>query len=50
MDGEKNGKPYEQMDDLGGVVPLFLVQHPYLSFGFSRVFLFTNMPVTTKKI
>ena len=22
MDGEKNGKPYEQMDDLG--VPLFL--------------------------
>ena len=27
MDGENNGKPYEQMDDLG--VPLFLVQHPY---------------------
>ncbi len=27
MDGENNGKPYEQMDDLG-VFPLFLVQHP----------------------
>ena len=25
-----NGKPYEQMDDLGGFTPLFLVQHPYL--------------------
>ena len=23
MDGENNGKPYEQMDDLGGV-PIFL--------------------------
>ena len=30
MDGENNGKPYEQMDDLGGYIPLFLVQHPYL--------------------
>ena len=29
MDGENNGKPYEQMDDLGGQIPLFLVQHPY---------------------
>ena len=29
MDGENNGKPYEQMDDLGGK-PLFLVQHPYI--------------------
>ena len=29
MDGENNGKPYEQMDDLGGF-PLFLVQHPYM--------------------
>ena len=28
MDGENNGKPYEQMDDLGGYIPLFLVQHP----------------------
>ena len=26
MDGENNGKPYEQMDDLG--VPLFW-KHPY---------------------
>ena len=26
MDGENNGAPYEQMDDLG--IPLFLVQHP----------------------
>ena len=24
MDGENNGKPYEQMDDLGGKNPLFL--------------------------
>ena len=34
MDGENNGsKPYEQMDDLGGVQkPLFLVQHPYTGF------------------
>ena len=25
MDGENNGsKPYEQMDDLGGFIPLFL--------------------------
>ena len=23
MDGENNGKPYEQMDDLGGFYPLF---------------------------
>ena len=23
MDGENNGKPYEQMDDLGGVPPIF---------------------------
>ena len=29
MDGENNGKPYEQMDDLG--VPLFW-KHPYLLF------------------
>ena len=28
MDGENNGKPYEQMDDLGGFTPLFLVQTP----------------------
>ena len=28
MDGENNGKPYEQMDDLG-VFPLFLGWHPY---------------------
>ena len=28
MDGEHNGKPYEQMDDLGGKIPLFLVPHP----------------------
>ena len=23
LDGENNGKPYEQMDDLGGFHPLF---------------------------
>ena len=27
MDGENNGKPYEQMDDLGGF-PIFLGWHP----------------------
>ena len=32
MDGENKGsKPYEQMDDLGGKLPLFLVQHPCFS-------------------
>ena len=31
MDGENNGKPYEQMDDLGGF-PIFLVQHPYVTY------------------
>ena len=29
MDGENNGKPYEQMDDLGENVHLFLGWHPY---------------------
>ena len=33
MDKLYNGKPYEQMDDLGGgFTPLFLVQHPYDDF------------------
>ena len=31
MDGENNGKPYEQMDDLGGKPPLFLEGHPYIA-------------------
>ena len=31
MDGENNGKPYEQMDDLGGFSPIFLVQHPKMN-------------------
>ncbi len=35
MDGENNGNPYEQMDDLGGKIPLFLVQHPYTTWPFS---------------
>ena len=35
MDGENNGKPYEQMDDLG--VPLFW-KHPY-----SRLNLVANL-------
>ena len=30
MDGENNGKPYEQMDDLGGNTPIFGNTH-YLS-------------------
>ena len=45
MDGENNGKPYEQMDDLF-FFPLFLVQHPHLFYfyfcltiGVSRLFL-----------
>ena len=29
MDGENHGKPYEQMDDLGGCFPLFSECHPY---------------------
>ena len=29
MDGENNGTPYEQMDDLGGNTPYFW-KHPYL--------------------
>ena len=29
--GENNGKPYEQMDDLGVKNPI-LVQHPYPTF------------------
>ena len=29
MDGENNGTPYEQMDDLGGIFPLFLEGHPF---------------------
>ncbi len=29
MDGLFHGNPYEQMDDLGGKTPLFLVQHPF---------------------
>ena len=29
MEGENNGKPYEQMDDLE-VSPLFSVQHPHI--------------------
>ena len=33
MDGENNGKPYEQMDDLGGF-PIFLVQHTYRTIAF----------------
>ena len=28
MDGENNGKSYEQMDDLG-FFPIFLVKHPF---------------------
>ncbi len=30
MDGENNGKPYEQMDDLGGFIPIFGNTHIYL--------------------
>ena len=33
MDGENNGKPLFFMDDLGGKIPLFLVQHPILCLG-----------------
>ncbi len=37
MDGENNGKPYEQMDDLGA--PLFLeTQIIHLVIGFSIIF------------
>ena len=44
MDGENNGsKPYEQMDDLGGKKPLFLVQHPYPQ-NHSRLLNFKKIP------
>ena len=42
MDGENNGKPYEQMDDLG-VFPYFW-KHPYLSVVKSSVFFFVIFP------
>ena len=32
MDGENNGKPYEQMDDLGFTTPIFGNTHIILSF------------------
>ena len=35
MDGENNGKPYEQMDDLGGF-PLFL-ETPIKRYGFDTI-------------
>ena len=30
MDGENNGKPYEQMDDLGGVPIIFGSTHIFI--------------------
>ena len=33
MDGENNGKPYEQMDELGGRHPYFWI-HPYIVLSF----------------
>ena len=33
MDGENNGKPYEQMDDSGGFPPTFGNTHIYLLQG-----------------
>ncbi len=33
MDGENNGKPYEQMDDLGGFTPIFGGPPKYFSNG-----------------
>ena len=42
MDGENNGKPYEQMDDLG-VFPYFW-KHPYLSVVKSSVVFFVIFP------
>ncbi len=37
MDGENKGKPYEQMDDLGGPplfleTPIYTQKHPKLAF------------------
>ena len=37
MDGENNGKPYEQMDDLG--VPLFLETPTYI-YIYIRVYIY----------
>ena len=44
MDGGLfHGKPYEQMDDLGGKQPLFLVQHPYTVIILLHDFVFFGM-------
>ena len=36
MDGENNGKPYEQMDDLGGFYHPYFRKHPYVVCSFPR--------------
>ena len=49
MDGENNGKPYEQMDDLG--VPLFLETPIYVHGGLvSKTFLFMFNRTFSEKI
>ena len=37
MDGKNHGNPYEQMDDLGGVFPLFSECHPYQTAGLYKL-------------
>ena len=42
MDGENNGKPYEQMDDLGGFPIIFGNTHMQFVPLFTTVFLNTS--------
>ena len=42
MDGENNGKPYEQMDDLGGKPTIFGNTHIYTPLKFNMVHLKIN--------
>ena len=48
MDGENNGKPYEQMDDLGGF-PLFLETPIFLPNGGLIMMVMNPMVESVKK-
>ena len=49
MDGENNGTPYEQMDDLGGFTPLFLGWHPYVEMGIIVTIIMNHRGLHSKK-
>ena len=44
MDGENNGKPYEQMDDLGGKPTIFGNPHLYLQMSLLEPFPSSHLP------